>query len=376
MRSKPEAFGSSENIYRLAEELKIQERNVIDFSTPVNPLKISKKVKAEIRKHLKYLHNHPDPDEKRVVNRLAQHYDLDPDMVICGNGRTELLCLISRVLKPLDILIPEPSFDDYESVKAFTCQQSHVKKYLLEAEDDFALRPTTLIHTIEKESISSQDTVSSIPAPSSGNIIIAPNPNSLTGKCSCDDILKIAATALQHRQYLIVDEAFIDFHPKDSIIHEVKNNPYLIVLRSMSYFYALAGLRIGFSVCSPDLAKELAKNKQPMTVNHLAQRAVIIALKDKAYAKETFRVLAEEKQFLERSFKKLGITFFPSDVNYYLLQIPNAREICHQLQKRALLVWNYFEYTDEDSYIRVAVKSHRENTILIKALNAILQNSN
>lgn len=377
MRSKPEAFGSSENIYRLAEELKIQERNVIDFSTPVNPLKVSKKVKAEIRKHLKYLHNHPDPDEKRVVNRLAQHYDLDPDMVICGNGRSELLYLLSRVLKPLDILIPEPSFDDYERVKAFTCQQSHVKKYLLEAKDGFALRPTTLIHIMGKENIPVKDTVSSMPATSSGHVIIAPNPNSLTGqKLGSDDILKIAEAALQYRQYLIVDEAFIDFHPNDSIIHEVKNNPYLIVLRSMSYFYALAGLRIGFSVCSPDLAKELTKNKEPMTVNHLAQRAAIIALKDKAYVKETFRVLAEEKQFLEKSFKKIGITFFPSDVNYYLLQIPNAREICRQLQKRALLVRNYFEYTEEDSYIRVAVKSHRENTILIKALNSILQNSN
>lgn len=377
MQNSPEAFGSSENIYRLAEELKIQERNVIDFSNPVNPLKVSRKVKAEIRKHLKYLHNHPDPDERRVANRLAQYHDFDPDMFICGNGRTELLYLLSRVLKPLNIMVPEPSFYDYERVKAFICEQSHVKKYLLKAQDGFALRPTTLIHTMEKENISAQDTASSIPDTSSAHIIIVPNPNSLTGqKLGNDDVLKIAKAARQHRQYLIVDEAFIDFYPHGSIIQEVRDNPYLIVLRSMSYFYALAGLRIGYSVCSPDLAKELKKNKEPMTVNHLAQRAAIIALKDKAYAKETFRVLGEEKQFLEKSFKKLGITFFPSDVNFYLLQIPNAREVCRQLQKRALLVRNYFEYTEEDSYIRIAVKAHRENTILIKALNSILQNNN
>ena len=371
MQRLPESFISSKNIYRLAEELKVQERNVIDFSTPVNPLKVSKKVKAEIRKNLKHLHNHPDPDEKRAADRLAQYHGLDPDMVICGNGRLALLSLLSLVLKPLDILVPEPSFDDYERVMSLSCQQSHVKKYQLRVEDGFALRSTQLIDIMEKEKKSVHDT------PSLGCIIIVSNPNSLTGeKLNIDEILKIAQAARQNRQYLIVDEAFIDFYPDGSIIHEVRSNPYLIALRSMSYFHALAGLRIAYSVCSADLAKELRKNKEPMTVNHLAQRGAISALKDKTYAKETFRVLAEEKQFFEKSFKKLGITFFPSDVNFYLLQIPKAHDVCLQLQKRALLVRNYFENTEKDSYIRIAVKSHRENTIFIKALNSILLKNN
>lgn len=376
MQSLPETFGSSENIYRLAEELKIQERNVIDFSTPVNPLKVSKKVKAEIRKHLKYLHNHPDPDEKRLTHRLAQYYGLDPDMIICGNGRPALLCLLSRVLKPPEIMIPEPSFEDYERFMTVSFRQSHLKKYFLSPEDDFAFRPTALVHIMKNENISAKDTVSSIPDTSSGRIIIVPNPNSLTGQKSAgDDILKIAEAAREQRQYLIVDEAFIDFCPHGSIIHEVRNNPYLIVLRSLSYFHALAGLRIGYGICSPDLARELRKHTEPMSVNYLAQRAAIIALKDKAYAKETSRVLAEEKQFLEKSYKKLGITFSRSDVNFYLLRIPNGREVCHQLQNRSLLVRNCFEHTGGDSYIRIAVKSHRENTILVKALNAILKNN-
>lgn len=366
----------SENIYRLAEELKVQERNIIDFSSPVNPLKASKKVKAEIRKHLKYLHNHPDPDEKRVAHRFAQYHGLDPDMIICGNGRTDLLSIISNVLKPANIFVPEPSFYDYKKVKAFRTQQSHLNTYILKTQDGFALRPTTLIHLMGKEFISPQDTVSSTPLSSPEYIIVVQNPNGLTGQVlGSDDILKIADVARQQRQHLIVDEAFIDFCPHGSIIREVRNNPYLIILRSMSYFYALAGLRIGYGVCSPDLAKEFKKNKEPMSVSYLAQRAAIIALKDKTYARETFRVLSEEKKFFEKSFKKLGITFFPSDINFYLLQIPDAREVCLELQKRSLLVRHYFEDTKGYSYARIAVKSHRENTILIKALHSILRNT-
>jgi threonine-phosphate decarboxylase len=100
----------------------------------------------------------------------------------------------------------------------------------------------------------------------------------------------------------------------------------------------------------------------------------VVALKDKIYRSETFRLLKEEKRFLEKSFKKIGIEFFDSDVNFYLLKISNANEIFQQLKRKGILVRDCSNFRGLDNtYLRVAVKSHKENTILIKELTSILQ---
>jgi threonine-phosphate decarboxylase len=97
------------NIYKLAEELKMQERRIIDFSSSVNPLGVSKKIKSELRKHLKYLHNYPDPEASRLRKRLAQYHRINPETILCGNGSIELIYLIVRILMPKKVLIPAPT---------------------------------------------------------------------------------------------------------------------------------------------------------------------------------------------------------------------------------------------------------------------------
>ncbi len=109
-----DSFEHGGNIYRLAEELKMQERKVIDFSASVNPLGVSKKIKTEMRKHLKYLHNYPDPEAKRLRKRLAQYHGIDLETILCGNGSTEFIYLITKALRPQKVLIPAPTFSEYE----------------------------------------------------------------------------------------------------------------------------------------------------------------------------------------------------------------------------------------------------------------------
>src|SRR4030043_799843 len=109
-----DSFEHGGNIYRLAEELKMQERKVMDFSACVNPLGVSKKIKTEMRKHLKYLHNYPDPEAKRLRKRLAQYHGIDLETILCGNGSTEFIYLITKALRPQKVLIPAPTFSEYE----------------------------------------------------------------------------------------------------------------------------------------------------------------------------------------------------------------------------------------------------------------------
>jgi threonine-phosphate decarboxylase len=379
----PQPFEHGGNIYRLAEELKIQERKIIDFSASVNPLGISKKVKAEIRKHLKYLHNYPDPETKRLRKRLAQYHGIDPETILCGNGGTELIYLIVRTLKPQRVLIPAPIFSEYErAVKTVNRdrEQLSVKEELFDKTQntDTKYRHGTRINylMLNKEKgfeISPDEFIGAM----EGDIDMAflCNPNNPTGRLlRREDVKKIADAAKKLKCYLIVDEAFIDFCADDSVIEDVGKNPsYLIVLRSMAAFYALSGLRIGYGIFPQHLIDGLKEYKEPWTVNSLAQRAAVIALKDKLFTKETLSILNKEKRFLEKNFKKIGIEFFHSDANFYLLKISNANEICQQLKRKGILVRDCSNFRGLDStYLRAAVKSHRENSILIKELTAIL----
>jgi threonine-phosphate decarboxylase len=373
------SFEHGGNIYRLAEELKMQERKIMDFSASVNPLGVSKKIKTEIRRHLKYLHNYPDHEAKRLRKRLAQYHGIAPETILCGNGSTELIYLITRVLKPQKVLISAPTFSEYERavVSAQNSElRTQIKYFVLKREDNFNINPDEFIEAMTDLVQHSKNSLNSgFCALCSVNMVFLCNPNNPTGRLiRKEGVKRIAAAAKEFKCYLIVDEAFIDFCAEDSIIKDMEDNPYLIVLRSMAGFYALSGLRIGYGVFPQHLIGSLKRYNEPWTVNNLAQRAAVVALKDKIYRSETFRLLKEEKRFLEKSFKKIGIEFFDSDVNFYLLKISNANEIFQQMKRKGILIRDCSNFRGLDNtYLRVAVKSHKENTILIKELTSILQ---
>jgi threonine-phosphate decarboxylase len=412
------SFDHGGNIYRFAEELKIQERKVIDFSSSVNPLGVSKKVKAEIRKHLKYLNSYPDPEAKRLRKKLAQYHGIDPETILCGNGSTELIYLVVRTLKPQRILIPTPTFSEYEraillqntpppphplpqgegdslkipspsrgegkgggeSQRSGIWEPGSIKYFMLDKENGFKIIPERFIEMMKNEGslVSRHSEPVGESLNTSCDMAFLCNPNNPTGRLlKGEDIRKIADAAKEFKCYLIVDEAFIDFCADDSVIEDVGKNPYLIVLRSMTAFYALSGLRLGYGVFPQRLIDRLKAYKEPWTVNNLSQRAAVAAFKDKFYRSETLRLIKEEKRFLEKSFEKIGIEFFGSDVNFYLLKTSSAHEISRQLKTRGILVRDCANFRGLDStYLRVAVKSHKENAILIKELTSILDKRN
>ena len=350
-----------DNIYRLAEELKIPERRVIDFSTPTNPLGVSKKIKAELRKHLKYLHNCPDPEVKRLRKQIGKYHRADPEMVLCGSGRMELLSLTVRALRPGKVLIAGPYDSEYE--KACSLSGAEAVWYAAMDKDSLAIDADDFVTFLTSY------------APS---MIVLGNPGGLTGvSLKKEDIQKIAEAARDLKCRLIIDEAFMEFCPENTIAGEVVENPFLIVLRTMSFFYALAGLRIAYGIFPRDIVESIRAVRGPGTVNSLAQRAAVIALKDAVYRRETSLIVRREKQFLERGFRKLGIDFLRSDVNFYLLKMDKAVEVYQRLRKKGLLL-GYFSCDKEPDiiYLRAAVKSHKANAGLIRELSRFLQERN
>ena len=348
------------DVYAAARELVMPADSIIDFSASINPLGTPASVMSELRRHLKGLRHYPDPSAAELVDEIARSTGLDPKMILCGNGSTELIYLVARALQPERVLIPAPAFSEYEraciSASHFNGNHSNtegIKYYHIEAKDKFRLNVDAFIDAIKDR-----------------DMAFICNPNNPTGQLiRKSDIVLIADAARKSGCCLVVDEAFIDFIPGESIIKKVAENPSLIVIRSLTKFFALSGLRIGYAVINPDLLGAITRLKEPWTVNSLAQVAGITALKDTAYQSRTFNVLRREKAYLEKGLKRLGLDYYPSRVNFYLIRHNNAYNIVLQLREQGILVRDCSNFNGLDrSYIRIAVRTRRENMRLLAAL--------
>ncbi len=354
------------NIYILSGKLRLNEKNIIDFSASINPLGVPKAVISALRDSIRYLYNYPDPDAKRLRLQIAKQHKINPESIICGNGSTELIYLAARALRPERVLIPAPTFSEYERA----CRMSNklrVTSYELKKMESFDINPERFIEELKMLVTCHSSLVTAVMA-------FLCNPNNPTGRAlKKADVIKIADASRKLKCYLVVDEAFIDFMPEESVIKEVEKNPYLIVLRSLTKFYALSGLRIGYGVFPLNITETIKKHKEPWTVNTLAQTAGIAALKDVAYKKKTFRVIKQEKDFLKKEFKRLEISYIPSQANYYLLRFDNAKEIISILKNKGILVRDCSNFKGLDGkYIRIAVKSRKDNILLLNYLEQLL----
>lgn len=343
------------NIYKAARELGLPESRIIDFSASINPLGISKGVKAVITRNLDGLVHYPDPDSDAFRRTVSRLHGIDPGSVLPGNGSTELIYLLPRALKPESVLIPSPTFSEYERA-CRAGNESRVKRYELSKDDSFKISTGAFIDAMQ-----------------GCDMAFLCNPNNPTGQTlHKKDVLTIADAARKIQCVLIVDEAFIDFAPEDSVIGHVKEYPNVIVLRSLTKFYALTGLRTGYGVLPNELLEKIREFKEPWTVNNLAQAAAVAALDDKKYKLETRELIAKEKEHLENTFQERGVIFFPSSVNFYLLKINRAGDLVSRLRGKGILVRNCSNFRGlDESYVRIAVRTRSQNELLIKELTSL-----
>jgi len=349
------------NIYEKCRENRCNPRAIIDFSASINPKGMPRAAVAAIKEHIALIPHYPEPYADSFVSVIARHYRIDSGSVICGNGSTELIYLLPKVLKPKRVLVTAPAFSEYERACCMSSGAT-VVRHLLRRGDNFAVDPDRFINTMEG--------VRSGKMGECCDLAFLCNPNNPTGRLMKKrDILKIADAAFTLRCYLAVDEAFIDYCPGESVISSVAGNPYLIVLRSMTKFYGLAGLRLGFGVFHPRLAGKMKQHKEPWSVNNLALAAGSVVFSDRAYQDASLAMFHREKSFLEKKFNELGIKYFASKANFYLLYLRNAGTIVNELEKRGILVRDCSNFKGlGKGYVRIAVRSRQENAHLMKEL--------
>ncbi len=347
--------GHGGNIYAASRRTGIPEEHILDFSASINPLGMPEQAAQAMKKSIERLYHYPEPYSEELTLCVARHFSVDPGMVICGNGSTELIYLVPRALRPGRVLIPSPTFMEYERACAIS-GASEVVNLRLQPERDFDILPDTFMRSMSGER----------PC----DMAFLCNPNNPTGRLvTREDVLECADEARRQGCYLVVDEAFIDFCPEASVCKEVENNPYLIVLRSMTKFYALSGLRIGCAIFHPSVAEKVKDYKEPWTVNSLAQKAGVAALGDGLFREASLDAMKEEKAFMESELRRIGVPFVPSRANYYLLKLDRAQELIVTLEERGILVRDCSGFPGLDgTYLRIAVRSRKENVILIQEM--------
>jgi threonine-phosphate decarboxylase len=325
---------------------------IIDFSKDTNPLGLSRKAKAAMRKAIKRVDTYPDTVPEKLIRHLSQYHHIQPESILCGCGTTELIDLIARAVKPKRVLTLSPSNPRYARA---ACQaQGDMDIFALEEANNFAVPVEQFIASI-----------------AGYELVFMANPNDPTGQLiSKADMERIAQCASNHGTFLVIDESFMDFCNSDeSFVISAEFLKTTAVLRSFSKFYALSGLRIGYVVANRDLIEKIQPYQTQWTVNFIAQVAALAVLRDKRYAMETKTTIFQEKAYLVKELIQSGCNIFPHEANFFLVDGLDKKRLA---QYGINFMASSF-YGMSDRLTKIPVRKHRENAMLVKALKMEIQ---
>lgn len=327
---------------------------ITDFSANINPLGMPEGVEKVILNNLNKILHYPDPESSDLNKRIAWYWGLDPENILVGNGSVDLIYLIVSVFKPRTALITVPTFSEYE--RALNCFGCRIYFSRLNKEDRFNLDFSDLPET---------------------DIFFLCNPNNPTGNL----MTRNCETRNLLTRLLIMDEAFMDFlvdEQNHTFVHEASKHKNIVVLRNLTKFFAMPGLRVGYLVGHKDTVERLKQCRVPWNINVFAQLAGEWALTNTQYRQDTIDMIKQERYFLFEHIKKIkGLKPYPSLANFLLIEIMrndlNSALLKEELLKEGLLIRDCSNFRSLDNnFIRIAVRSHEENMKLIRALENIL----
>ena len=353
-------FEHGGNLYRFK---RTGDHKLLDFSANINPLGLSLKVKQAIEDQITEIIHYPDSEGYALKQALSQQYCLKNEQIVLGNGAVELLYILCHQLQPKKVLIPAPSFSEYE--RAARSVNAEIHYDLLTAENGFKLDSNLLAAKL-----------------SPYNILFIGNPNNPTGTLlTIKEIETILNSAKLSNTFVVIDESFIDFITNGEAYtakHFIADYDNLLILHSLTKFYAIPGLRLGFAATNESLAQKLHLAKDPWNVNSLAQIAGVSALADESYQQASRSFIYHEiRRFTEKLNQFKMLTIYPPSVNFVLVDIqktgftaPQFRDLC---LKENILIRDCSNYPGLSAdYVRFAIKSTKENNYLYQVLEKIL----
>ncbi|HET8562255.1 MAG TPA: threonine-phosphate decarboxylase CobD, partial [Candidatus Binatia bacterium] len=335
----------------------IEAGEILDFSASINPLGPPPSARGSFIKSYGEISRYPDPYGENLKEALAKRHRMKSTEVLVGNGSTQLIYLLCAALQPRTALVIDPAFSEYAN--ALTLAGANLRTLSLPADAGFQFSRERFMAVWKRDC----------------DILFLATPNSVTGQLiPRTEIEKIAYIAFTRKSFVVIDEAFIDFVEGESVKTLVRQNPYLIVLRSLTKYYALPGLRVGYLLAHTRRVEQLAAYLEPWSVNGPAQQVALACLADGSFRFRTERWLQRERRFLAQGLNALkGFQPYPSSTNFLLVRMEDNN--ADALVLRSFLLGRKMLIRACDSfaglgagYFRVAARKRRDNQRLLNAL--------
>lgn len=354
------------DIYGAAKRLGIRPGEVLDFSASLNPLGPPPAAALAARKALATsVSPYPALDAAPLTAAIAERFGVGEECLLAANGSTETIYLAAQVYRPRRALVVGPAFSEYaRSLEAVRT----VVEYFMASEEDFFVPDISRL----LEKIGASKVGASKAGSGPYDIVYLANPSNPAGAVvDREDVLRLARQCREAGAVLVVDEAFADFAPESSVLKDAAFTEGLLVLRSLTKYYALAGLRLGFMAATEETIERFRAMKPPWSVNTVAIAAGVAALGDRAFDGETESWLREERRRLAEGFEATGsFRVFPSAANYLLVKAESpqaAGEIKEMLFRKGILIRDLSTMVGLDcgTFFRVAVLARADNELLL-----------
>ncbi len=357
------------DVYAASRELGRDVATLIDFSASINPLGPSPDVWRAITGARHLIPHYPDPECWELRQALADRWCVEPARIVMGNGSIELIHALPRALKIDRLVLVQPTFSEYAASMARA--GGRVTALCADRETQYALPIDRLCQLLERQTKGSRTI--------DGMLLC--NPNSPTGQaCEAADVLRLVRAAQRRGCWLIIDETFADYCPERSFLPLSPAWSKVVVLRSLTKFYGLPGLRVGYAVAAPAVAQRLRDVLPPWSVNAMGQVASLAALRNQAHAKKSLQFVVSERARMSDELARLpDCEVFPAYANFIFMELPpgwHASQITEQLRHEGLLIRDCSSVPGANRRsIRVAVRSRQDNDRLLKSLSRLLHKS-
>ena len=338
-------------VLEFARERGVDFRDVVDFSANINPLGPSPRVIERMRGVLDRARVYPHEFADELIGGLSKVLGVRREWILAGNGATDLIFFWLRVVRPRRVLLFVPAFSEYR--KALRSAGCETIVHRLRPEDQFRLP-----RVVDSERC---------------DAVILTNPNNPSGAFTPPEEMAEWLAQFGPQTNVFVDEAFVEFTAQPSLVNQAARLPQVWVLRSMTKFHAIPGIRVGFLVGSG--VPRLMVHREPWQVNVIAEEAGLTAIDDDAHHEATLQLIQKERLWVWKQLWNLkNLEPFPSAANFYLARCRNAGDL-DRLQERLradnILIRDCrgTEGLDGD-YFRFAIRTRPENERLIRHMEA------
>ncbi|MDP1853925.1 MAG: threonine-phosphate decarboxylase CobD [Candidatus Omnitrophota bacterium] len=356
-------YSHGANIESWKRQFGLSGKNILDFSASINPLGPPKRTRKLLRDNFHLFLRYPQDYSQSSGAKIAEYAGISKDNLLVTNGSIEAIYLTARLMARETSLIIVPTFSEYE--RAIKSSGGRSLYFQTRDSNNFKIDFNKLTSSL-----------------SGMSALFICNPDNPTGRVlSREDLLFLAKKCGQNGIILVVDEAFIDFLPepdKVSLVRSCLKCNNVIILGSLTKFFALPGLRIGHITAHKKLINRIAKFRFPWAVNSFAQVAAVSAIFDYSYIHRTRAFIKKENDFLFGKLSKiLAISPYYPSVNFILCRINskriNSKVLFKKLARQGIFIRDCSNFRGLDNqYFRVAVKLRKDNLKLISALKEIL----